>query len=173
MTHTTTQSPHPVFGVFTPDRVSTLGTIGQGVLRYGLAALLLLWGVAKFFAFEAEAIQPLVAESPLLGWLYPLFGVRGASALIGTIEVVAALLICLRPWRPGLSAAGSLLAAGAFLATLSLLFTTPGALSLLSPIGGFLVKDIMLLGAALFTASEALQAARREPRGLPRVEGIA
>jgi uncharacterized membrane protein YkgB len=44
--------------------------------------------------------------------------------------------------------------------TLSFLITTPGVLSPTSPFGGFLMKDIMLLGAALYTAAEALEAAR-------------
>lgn len=148
----------PIYGFFTPERVQRLGSIGRGILRYGLAALLLYWGGFKFFAFEAEAIQPFVAESPFLAWLYPLLGVRGAAALIGIIEIAAALLICTRRWRPDLSALGSLLAAGTFLMTLSFLFTTPGGLSPMSPFGGFLLKDVILLGAALYTAAEALAA---------------
>jgi uncharacterized membrane protein YkgB len=144
-----------------PRWTRRLGAIGQAVLRYGLAALLLLWGGLKFAAFEAEGIRPLVEHSPLLRWLYPLLGVRGASSLIGVVEVASALLICVRHWKPGLSAIGSLLAAGTFLVTLSFLVTTPGALSPTSPFGGFLLKDVMLLGAALFTAAEALEAARR------------
>ena len=46
-----------------------------------------------------------------------------------------------------------------FLVTLSFLFTTPGALAPTSMLGGFLVKDVMLLGAALLTGCEALLAA--------------
>lgn len=147
--------------VFDAARTRRLAAIGQGVLRYGLAALLLGWGGLKFAAFEAEAIRPLVENSPIVGWLYPLLGVRATSALIGVVEVAAGLLICLRRWRPDLSAIGSLVAAGTFLVTLSFLVTTPGVFSPTSPFGGFLVKDIMLLGAALFTAAEALEAARR------------
>lgn len=45
-----------------------------------------------------------------------------------------------------------------------LLFTTPGALSTSSPVTGFLLKDILLLGAALSTAAEALRAAPRATR---------
>jgi reactive chlorine resistance protein C len=44
--------------------------------------------------------------------------------------------------------------------TLSFLFGTPGALSPFSPLSGFLLKDLLLLGAALFTAAEALREAR-------------
>jgi reactive chlorine resistance protein C len=87
--------------------------------------------------------------------------VRGASGLIGVVELAAALLMCTRRWKPSWSAVGSLIAAATFLVTLSFLFTTPGALSPVSPFGGFLIKDVILLGASLATAAEALAAARR------------
>ncbi len=144
-----------------PGEVRFLAGAGRVVLRYGLVALLVLWGSFKFAAFEAEAIRPLVDSSPILGWLYPVFGVRGGSAFIGVVELAAAALICMGGFKPALSAAGSLIAAGTFLVTLSFLVTTPGALSATSPIGGFLMKDLILLGAALYTAAESLDAARQ------------
>src|SRR5262249_15953065 len=107
-----------------------------------------------------------IENSPLLRWLYPLLGVRSTSSLIGVIEVGAALLICARRWKPRLSAIGSLIASGTFLVTLSFLITTPGALSPMSPFGGFLLKDIMLLGAALYTSAEALEAAQQQSNHL-------
>jgi len=45
-------------------------TVGIHVSRYGLALTLLLIGVLKFTAGEAQGIQPLVANSPLMFWLY-------------------------------------------------------------------------------------------------------
>jgi reactive chlorine resistance protein C len=147
-------------GVFDEARTRRLEVIGRGVLRYGLVALLLLWGGFKFAAFEAQAIRPLLEHHPLLGWMIPAFGVTGASAVIGVIELVAASLIALRRWAPALSAAGSLIAAATFLVTLSFLFTTPNAFAHDNPLGGFLMKDLILLGAALYTAAEAGGAAR-------------
>jgi reactive chlorine resistance protein C len=141
------------------DRLAErLGGAGVWVLRYGLVLLLVGWGALKFVAFEAEAIKPLVENSPFLGWLYGLFSVRGASALIGVFEVSAGLLIAARPWLPRASGYASLAAAGMFLVTLSFLITTPGVLSPTNPAGGFLIKDVVLLGAALFTAAEAFGA---------------
>ncbi len=144
-------------------RLLLLQRAGLAVLRYGLAFLLLLWGGFKFAAFEAEAIRPLIEHSPLLSWLYALFSVRAASALIGAVEVGAALLIAARQWHPRASGLGSLVASGVFVGTLSFLVTTPGVLAPTSETGGFLLKDLMLLGAALFTAGEALLAARARP----------
>jgi reactive chlorine resistance protein C len=157
-----TETTHsPVLGLFDADRTRRLAAAGRIVLRYGLVALLVLWGSWKFFDFEAQAIRPLLENSPLMSWMYPVFGVRGASALIGVVELVCAALICLRRWRPALSAVGSLVAVGTFLTTLSFLITTPGVFAPDNPWGGFLMKDLILLGAALYTAAEALQAASR------------
>jgi len=136
-----------------------LATVADLVQRYGLVGLLLFWGSLKFGAFEAEAIRPLVENSPVLSWLYPLLGVRGTPSLIGMVELAAAFLLCARHWRPGLAAAGGVVASGTFLVTLSFLITTPGALSPTSPFSGFLLKDVILLGAALFSAAAALEAA--------------
>ena len=154
-------SPAPLLA---EARLRLLQRAGLGVLRYGLVFLLLLWGSFKFAAFEAEAIRPLIEHSPLMSWLYALFSVRTTSALIGTVEVTSALLIATRPWWPRASGLGSLLASGIFVGTLSFLVTTPGVLAPTSETGGFLLKDLMLLGAALFTASEALLADQAQRR---------
>jgi len=135
-----------------------LSSLAGALLRYGLVALLLLWGAMKFTALEAEGIRPLVEHSPFLSWVYAAFGVRGGSDVIGVVELSAALLICLRRFRPGLAAAGSLLAAATFVLTLSFLATTPGIFEPTNPFGGFIMKDVILLGAALWSAGEALAA---------------
>lgn len=139
-------------------RAQLLATVAGAVLRYGLVALLLLWGGMKFTAVEAEGIRPLVEHSPLLSWLYSGLGVRAGSGVIGVIELCAAALMCTRRWKPALAAAGSLLAVGTFLVTLSFLITTPGIWEPTNPFGGFIMKDVILLGAALWSAGESLAA---------------
>jgi uncharacterized membrane protein YkgB len=67
-------------------------------------------------------------------------------------------LIAARRWAPRVSGYASLAASGMFLVTLSFLLTTPGALAPTSPFNQFLLKDVVLLGASLFTAAEALAA---------------
>jgi reactive chlorine resistance protein C len=136
--------------------IRELQPLGTGVLRYGLVCLLLFWGALKFAQFEAEAIQPLLAYSPLLFWMLAVFDVRTASAIIGVTEIILALGILTRRLWPRVSGLASLGASGMFLVTLSFLFSTPGILALESPAFGFLVKDLILLGAALYTAGEAL-----------------
>ena len=86
--------------VWEDRRVHNLTITGLWVLRYGLVFFLLTFGSFKFFAFEAEGIRPLVANSPVLAWLYTILGVRGTSSLFGVLEVTTGLLIALRRWFP-------------------------------------------------------------------------
>jgi reactive chlorine resistance protein C len=139
-----------------------LTNIGTGVLRYGLVILLVVIGSMKFFAFEAKGIQPLVAHSPFLSWMYQILSVQWASNFFGFFEITTGILIVLRRFSPRASAVGSLAGVVIFLTTLSFLFTTPGALAPGSDVGGFLMKDIILLGAAVLTAGEALHASSPE-----------
>ena len=145
-----------------------LQSIGVQLLRYGLVAILLWVGLLKFTAYEAQAVQPLVANSPLLSWLFDVVSVQVFSVMLGLTEIVLALLIAVRPLSPRLSAVGSLGALALFLVTLTFVLTTPDAwqpgygIPFLSPMPGqFLAKDVALAAIATWTAGEALQAARR------------
>jgi uncharacterized membrane protein YkgB len=142
----------------------SLTRISGGVMRYGLVGMLLWFGAFKFTATEAMAIEPLLSESPFLSWLPSAAGSRGASRTIGSAEIAIAALLALRPISPRLASLGSLAAAGMFLTTLSFLFTTPGlwvrAEGFVVPTegGAFLLKDVFLLAAALWSAGEAMEA---------------
>lgn len=153
-----------------------LQTIGTHVTRYGLVLVLLWIGGMKFTTYEAEGIKPLVTNSPFMGWVYGVMSVTAFSSLLGVVEIAVGLLIASRPVWPAGSAVGSGLAVGMFLTTLSFLVTTPGwepslggfpAVSAMP--GQFVLKDIVLLGAALWTAGEAL-AARPVQAGAPDAE---
>jgi uncharacterized membrane protein YkgB len=136
---------------------------GGLIIRYGLIAPLLWIGAAKFTAGEANSIVPLITNQPLMSWVYEILGVQMVSAMIGVIEIAAAILIALKPLAPRTSAVGSGIAIGLFLFTVSFLFTTPGVVDsqtepipLLTDTGAFLIKDLALLGAAVWTLGDAL-----------------
>jgi uncharacterized membrane protein YkgB len=144
------------------DRLD-LEAVGRVVLRYGLVAVIGWIGLMKFTHYEAEGIRPFVAHSPLMGFAYSALSVDAFSALLGVVEVAIAALIATRPVWPRVSALGSGLAVGMFLSTLSFLVTTPGVwepslggFPALSAVPGqFLLKDVVLLGAALWSLGEA------------------
>src|SRR6201997_5632149 len=78
-----------------------LRAVGITISRYGLVLVLLLIGLLKFTAAEAVGIQPLIAHSPLMSWMYTVLNVRAVSDSIGSIEIPVALLVALRPFCGG------------------------------------------------------------------------
>lgn len=150
---------------------SQVEAVGRVLMRYGLVVVIGWIGLMKFTAYEAEGIRPLVANSPLLSWVYGPLSVRSFSALLGVVELIVVLLIAARPFAPRVSAIGSALAVGMFLTTLSFLVTTPGAWepslggfpALSSATGQFLIKDLALLGISLWTLGEAWKASEQRP----------
>jgi len=146
-------------------RVARIDSIGHAFLRYGLVVAVGWIAAMKVTEYEAKGIQPLIAHSPFLSWGYSVWSVHNFTMIIGAVEVVIATLIALRRWFPTASAAGSLGAVFMFLTTLSFIITTPGwepslggfpALS--GDVGEFLIKDLVLLGAALWTLADSLRA---------------
>jgi uncharacterized membrane protein YkgB len=150
---------------------STITSVGTRVLRYGLALVIGWIGLMKFTGYEANGIEPLVAHSPFMSWMYSVLTVRQFSDGLGIVEVAIALLISVRPWSRKASGIGSAAAVLMFLTTLSFLFSTPGweprlggfpALS--GAVGQFLIKDVVLLGAAVWSLGESLNFRRTEGR---------
>jgi uncharacterized membrane protein YkgB len=144
-----------------PVRIDHVGGL---LARYGLVVVIGWIGLMKFTAFEAQGIQPLVANSPLMSWLYDLFSVNAFSALLGVVEVAAAVLLAVAPWWPRISTAGSVISIGLFVATLSFMLTTPGVFEaseggfpMLSSTGQFLIKDAALLGISVWTLGDAMR----------------
>ncbi len=146
-----------------------LKRIGATVIRYGLVIVLLWVGLLKFTAYESEGVHGLASNSPLLSWVYSVMSVQSFSAVLGVIEITLGILIATRRFAPKLSAIGSTGAIIMFLITLSFVLTTPGVwqpgygFPFLSPNPGqFLAKDILLFGAAVWTAGEAMLAGSLE-----------
>lgn len=136
--------------------------MGKLATRYGLVLVLVWIGGMKFTAYEANGIQPMVASSPVLGWMYYICDTQEFSNVLGIVEIVIAIMIAARLFSANLAALGSAIAVLMFLTTLSFLFSTPGwepslgfpALSV-AP-GQFLLKDAVLLGTAVWSLGEAL-----------------
>ena len=135
---------------------------GAFLIRYGLVLVLGWIGAMRFTAYEAEGIKTLVQTSPFMSWMYKVFSLQATSNLIGVAELLAAALIAIRPLAPKLSAIGSVLAVFTFLTTLTFLFSLPGweaslgGFPALSGSGGVLLKDTVLLGAALYPLGDSL-----------------
>jgi reactive chlorine resistance protein C len=147
--------------------VGGLAAAGSSVTRYGLVTTLVWIGILKFTDYEVQNAEPLVNASPLTSRLRKRLGAHKLAWLVGVTQITLGSLIAAKPVAPRASAVGSLGAAGMMLSTLSFLATTPeawregpGGIPQLSMLGEALLKDTVLLGAALLTAAESLRAVR-------------
>ena len=136
--------------------------IGRTIALIGIILPLLFIGGLKFTAPEIEALKPMVSGAPWLAWLYPTLGEAGASYFLGVVEILAALLLMASPWSPRAGVAGGALAALIFFVTSTLIIILPawdeqlGGFPALSPLGQFLIKDVTLLGVAIFVMGSSL-----------------
>ena len=141
---------------------------GEMVARYGLVVVLAWIGFGKYVKMESRV---LIEDSPLMSWIYHYLSGYAVGAALGTMEIVAAVLIAVRPIWPTVSAIGSALAVILFMGTLSFLFTTPGVIAThAGPIpvlsgmpGQFLLKDLVLIGVAVWTLGDSLEARSGRP----------
>lgn len=146
-------------------------------MRFGVAGLLIWFGLFKFTPTEAAAIKPLLQFSPFLKWMLFLFEEQGASNIIGSVELLAAILLTAGHWRPIFSLVGGLLGSAIFATTLTFLATTPGMFQIHDGLwvpDGFLSKDVVLLGFCLFNTAQAItdrQACKTKQYGKRAVSG--
>lgn len=138
------------------------------VARYGLVIVLAWFGAMKFTSYESQGISHWVANSPFLSWFYDILSIDAFGRLNGSIELITAVLLAVKPWFPKASVVGGIFASLFFLTTLSFMVTTPGVgeasaggFPVLSADGEFLMKDIALLGLALWLLADAVDATRR------------
>jgi len=133
-------------------KAASLDRFGMGMLRLGLAVVLIWIGGLKFASYEADGIVPLVANSPFMSFLYhhpaPEYrehmtregqvvpanqqwnksnGTYPVSYGLGVVIVSLGIMIALYPIWPQVSAVGSFLLILMSLTTLSFLVTTPEA----------------------------------------------
>lgn len=127
------------------------------LLRWALVVVFLWFGGMKFTAYEANGIAPFIINSPIMSWLHALFGVQGASYVIGVLELSTAAALILGAFQPIFSALGAAMSAATYVITLTFFLTTPGVAEAMAggfpaisamP-GQFLLKDLVLLAASL------------------------
>ena len=142
----------------------SLTNISDQAVRFSIIIVLAWIGAMKFTSYEANAIQGLVASSPLTSWLYSIFSLQGASNLIGLVEVATAVTLLLAPVHRVFALVGAASATVIFAVTTSFLFTAPiaevslGGFPAISVVPGqFLLKDIVLLAAALSLLAKVLR----------------
>src|SRR5256886_10730678 len=143
------------------DALTKLGLLTDDLdyhlIRASMVVLFLFFGYQKWFEYEAQVLIPYISNGPLIFWMYPVFGVRGASWLLGVSEWSFALLLFLGFWHKRLGILGALGSCAAFLGTVTIIPFMPDGWA--ASAGGFpamtgnvpvLIKDVVLLAASLY-----------------------
>lgn len=149
-------------------QLNTLSTLGKNIEKVGLPLLYITLGIIyiwfggmKFTAGQAEGMSGMIANNPLVSWMYVIFSKQGFVDFLGGLEVLIGVLILGRFVNPALSAIGGLLSVALFTVTLSMMISLPGITTeagfpALSFFGEFLLKDAGLLAASLFVLGHSL-----------------
>jgi uncharacterized membrane protein YkgB len=105
----------------TLERLSA-SRIDVHLMRIAIVFIFLMFGTAKFALYEAEGVARTAEHYWLFAWMYPIWGVQGASNAIGTIELTTGALIALGAVWPKAGLVGGLMGVATFLVTLSFSF---------------------------------------------------
>src|SRR5246127_3577024 len=127
------------------------------LLRASMVVLFLFFGYQKWFEYEAQVLIPYISNGPLLFWMYPVLGVRGASWLLGASEWSFATLLFLGFWHKRLGVLGALGSCAAFIGTVTIIPFMPdgwdrsaGGFPAMTGNVPFLMKDIVLLPVSVY-----------------------
>lgn len=133
-------------------------------MRWALVLIFLMFGYTKWFDYEAQALIPLISNSPLLSWMYGVFGTQGASYALGGAEWAIGLGLAIGAWSPRITLIAAAASSLTYLTTASLLLTTPGGWEASAggfpAMGGatsFLIKDLVLMAGSLVLLKNAAQ----------------
>jgi uncharacterized membrane protein YkgB len=134
-----------------------LASGNTALLRWSLVIVFLWFGGMKFTGYEAEGIAPFIAHSPFMSWLHTAFGIQGASAVIGVLELSTAVALAIGTLNLNVSILGAAMSTATYAITLTFFATTPGVAeataggfpAISAPIGQFLLKDAVLLAASI------------------------
>ena len=126
-------------------------------IRASMVTVFLLFGYQKWFAYEAQVLIPYISNGPLISWMYPAFGIRGASWFLGTMEWLFGLLLFLGFWNKQAGVLGALGSCVTFVATVTIIPFMPngwdqvaGGFPAMTGNVPFLLKDVVLLAASFY-----------------------
>jgi uncharacterized membrane protein YkgB len=127
------------------------------VIRAAMVIIFLFFGYQKWWAYEAQRLVPYIGNGPLIFWLYPVFGVRGASWFLGSCEWTFGTLLFLGFWNKRLGILGALGSCATFIGTVTIIPFMPdgwdasaGGFPAMTGNVPFLMKDVVLLAASFY-----------------------
>jgi len=127
------------------------------LLRASMVIIFAFFGYQKWFDYEAQILIPYISNGPLIAWMYPVFGIRGASTFLGVTEWTVGLLLLAGFWNRTLGAVGALGSIATFVGTVTIIPFMPHGWA--ESAGGFpamvgnvpfLMKDVVLLAVSVY-----------------------
>jgi len=127
------------------------------LIRASMVIIFLFFGYQKWFQYEAEVLIPYISSGPLIFWLYPVFGIRGATRFLGVSEWTFGALLCLGFWNKKLGILGALGSCVTFICTATIIPFMPngwaasaGGFPAMTEHVAFLMKDIVLFCVSFY-----------------------
>jgi uncharacterized membrane protein YkgB len=91
------------------------------LVRASMVIIFLFFGYQKWFEYEAQTLIPYISNGPLIFWLYPVFGIRGASWFLGVSEWLFCALLFAGFWNKKLGILGALGSVASFIGTVTII----------------------------------------------------
>jgi uncharacterized membrane protein YkgB len=127
------------------------------LIRASMVIIFFFFGYQKWWAYEAERLIPYISNGPLIFWLYPAFGMRGATWFLGVSEWTFGTLLFLGFWNKRLGILGALGSCATFIGTVTIIPFMPdgwdasaGGFPAMTGNVPFLMKDIVLLAVSVY-----------------------
>jgi uncharacterized membrane protein YkgB len=127
------------------------------LLRASMVIIFLFFGYQKWFEYEAQVLIPYIRNGPLISWMYPVFGIRGASWFLGVSEWLICALLFVGFWDKRLGILGAVGSAVTFISTVTIIPFMPngwaesaGGFPAMAGNVPFLMKDVVLLAVSIY-----------------------
>ena len=139
------------------------------VVRASMVIVFLFFGYQKWFEYEAQILIPYISNGPLISWMYPVFGIRGASWFLGVSEWTFGALLFLGFWDKRLGILGAAGSTVTFVMTVTIIPFMPDGWA--ESAGGFpamvgnvpfLMKDVVLLAASIYLLKQDVERVSRQ-----------
>jgi uncharacterized membrane protein YkgB len=150
---------------FLLDRLANSGLtrrdLDYRIVRASMGIIFLFFGYQKWFEYEAQVLIPYISNGPLIFWLYPAFGIRGASWFLGVVEWLVGTLLFLGFWDKRAGVLGALGSIATFVGTVTIIPFMPdgwapsaGGFPAMAGNVPFLMKDVVLLAVSIYLLKE-------------------
>jgi uncharacterized membrane protein YkgB len=133
------------------------GDVDYHLVRASMVLIFLLFGYQKWFEYEAQTLIPYISNGPLTSWMYPVFGIQGASWFLGVSEWLIAALLFLGFWNKKAGVLGAAGSIATFITTVTIIPFMPdgwaasaGGFPAMTGNVPFLMKDVVLLAVSVY-----------------------